>query len=996
MKRAAALLVSLLCVAAGSALAGGIPLDSLAITVRGNSREFAFTNTRAAFLYGETGRGNSPGWQGFHVRGRKALDDWQLVVDGAPLDRRRAERCVVYPDHLARHYPGGVVEEIRLVDSLAVVVVLVRTPRPSEVLFVPLVSDGRSAADFALETSAGMLQFARAAGPGGSAPGDSGLWVTLFADGSTPLRESRSGQGRFAPGVLVSGRRRETRFVIFAGGRVEGRRAAAAVDRRRDALFRARRDRMQGILDATEFRSSDARFDRALAWAKLSLDALMMDDVTAGIYAGLPWFANYWGRDTFISLPGATLVTGRFREARRIIASFAEFQQRDASSPDEGRIPNLVTALDKSYNTADGTPRMVMMAREYVLRSGDSAFVAEIYPAVMRSIDGAIRHRVDSLGFLTHADAETWMDAVGPSGAWSPRGNRANDIQALWSAQLDAGIWFATILGDVESAVRWDAARSRLRRAFPLHFVHPFGVADHLNADGSPDRQLRPNQIFAFPLLDSLARESALRRVVSELTYVHGVASLSQEDDGFHPYHQNPAVYPKDAAYHNGTVWTWLQGPVISELCRRGWQDLAWKVTANSVTQILDRGAVGTQSELLDAIPRPGEPEPRLSGTFSQAWNLAEFVRNAYDDYLGIRVDRFNHRMTIRPRLPAGIRFVRGKVDIGGRAIPVSIERTGEGLTLKFSAAALRKGGPAEYDLLIEGKGRTAGVIAVRPGRSYEVNVEGFVAKVLEDNTILEANTFENIPPPRPLFGLASPRLREGLASMRGPRHEVFDGKQMKRGGAGGRALLEADDPRGDDAGVSGGSGYTYPSHPALREGSLDVVGFSIREVDSLLLFRLRFRALSDPGWHPEYGFQLTIAAIALHRGTGGRREVGHNTQYVMPEGKPFDRLVLVGGGVRVEDESGGILAEYIPAAEDASDPLGNASTGEVNFSLPTRLFGRPDPSWRFTLLVGAQDDHGGAGLGEFRTVGAERGEWSGGGKKSAGLPNVYDELVGN
>ncbi len=43
-------------------------------------------------------------------------------------------------------------------------------------------------------------------------------------------------------------------------------------------------------------------------------------------------------------------------------------------------------------------------------------------------------------------------------------------------------------------------------------------------------------------------------------------------------------------------------------------------------------------------------------------------------------------------------------------------------------------------------------------------------------------------------------------------------------------------------------------------------------------------------------------------------------------------------------------------------------------------------------MLVGAQDDHGGAGIGEFREVNAEGGAWIG----SGGSPdshNVYDWL---
>jgi hypothetical protein len=52
-----------------------------------------------------------------------------------------------------------------------------------------------------------------------------------------------------------------------------------------------------------------------------------------------------------------------------------------------------------------------------------------------------------------------------------------------------------------------------------------------------------------------------------------------------------------------------------------------------------------------------------------------------------------------------------------------------------------------------------------------------------------------------------------------------------------------------------------------------------------------------------------------------------------------------------------------------------------------------PGNHWRFTILAGGQDDHGGAGIGEFRTVNTERGEWNGGGKRRSGDSNIYDIL---
>src|SRR5205814_1229529 len=50
------------------------------------------------------------------------------------------------------------------------------------------------------------------------------------------------------------------------------------------------------------------------------------------IIAGYHWFSD-WGRDTMISLPGLTLVTGRPEIARSILRTFARFVDR-------GMLPN--------------------------------------------------------------------------------------------------------------------------------------------------------------------------------------------------------------------------------------------------------------------------------------------------------------------------------------------------------------------------------------------------------------------------------------------------------------------------------------------------------------------------------------------------------------------------------------------------------------------------------------------------------------------------------
>jgi carbohydrate-binding DOMON domain-containing protein len=191
----------------------------------------------------------------------------------------------------------------------------------------------------------------------------------------------------------------------------------------------------------------------------------------------------------------------------------------------------------------------------------------------------------------------------------------------------------------------------------------------------------------------------------------------------------------------------------------------------------------------------------------------------------------------------------------------------------------------------------------------------------------------------------------------------------------------------------------TYPKIAQLRPGSLDITRFTVTADDKNAYFKLQFRSLSDPGWHPEYGFQLTFAGIAIDtdgRTGSGRRTVGRNAQYSLPARHAYETMVFVGGGIRIEDGKGTVLAEYLPVPNDEANPLGNASLGTISFAIPLDVIGKPAPSWNYTVLVGAQDDHGGSGLGDFRTADPLATEWTGGGKKSAGDPNLYDVVLPN
>ena len=355
--------------------------------------------------------------------------------------------------------------------------------------------------------------------------------------------------------------------------------------------------------------------------ATVQLQALLAENDSL-LYAGIPWFNEGWGRDTFISLPGL-IVTGHHDVARKLLMRFAGWIDRDPNSPTYGRIPNRVRpGEDIAYNTADGTPWWMREVYEYGIYSGDYSLWDELLSdsgAMRIALDAAVLNS-DSLGFLMHGDADTWMDAVGPNGAHTPRGNRAIEIQALHYTALDNATRMTKNVNP-----KWRETADKIKRNFLASYLAPSKdhFYDRLMADGTPDTTMRPNQMFAFavsytPLVPPQFEATVTKSVASELFYEHGVLSLSPSDTCFHPFHMD-WHYPKDDAYHQGIVWVWNSGPAKSMLIRQGRGDLALKMMDYEAWFMREHGMVGSLPELFDAVKRPENKYILSSGTTSQA-----------------------------------------------------------------------------------------------------------------------------------------------------------------------------------------------------------------------------------------------------------------------------------------------------------------------------------------------------------------------------------------
>ena len=603
--------------------------DTIGVEVSSEeNREYSYTDKKSGYWYGSTHQKELQWYSGWNIAKKRILADYTINLDGEALDRTEAE-CTVYPDRLVRRWDNAV-ETFRMVDDLPIIHINVETD---------------SNVSISLDHS--LLEYDSYMKGSGN----------FFIPKEAPDMRIRLGWAGTKDIVLTYGTEEECER-LYEEFLENG-----------DKMTKERKERINSLV--TEYnptKSNLPELDKALNWITITMDELITEQQGNGIYAGLPWFNEYWGRDMFISMPGACLVTGQFEVAKAILNDFAKLQDTDPESETYGRIPNRANLEGILYNTTDGTPRFVIQALQLAEYSGDTEFLHELYPAIKMSIDASIKNYIDEKGYLTHADADTWMDVKRNGIPGSPRGNRANDIQALWYAQLVAGSKIAAMLDDMASAEDWSGLAVHMASNFERDFCNKEGsyIYDHINADGSPDLQFRPNQLYCFDLVsDDEFKQKVTRRTWEELVYPWGVASLAQWDLQFHLQHENWHYYHKDDAYHNGTIWLWNNGIAMQRMIEYGQVDAAWELFKNMNRQALHEGAVGSLSENADAHPREGELWVKRSGTFLQAWSNAEHLRVWYQHFLGIRPDLLNGIIVIEPKLPAEITSLETSVKIG-------------------------------------------------------------------------------------------------------------------------------------------------------------------------------------------------------------------------------------------------------------------------------------------------------------------------------------------
>lgn len=397
--------------------------------------------------------------------------------------------------------------------------------------------------------------------------------------------------------------------------------------------------------------SPDAALNAAFQWAIVAIDQLRVkttpdlqqEALTAGFIgsgdAARPGFGWFFGRDALWSLYAIDSYGG-FATARDELDFLAGHQSPEGKIMHErSQTAGLVDWAELPYQfaSADATPLFLMAANDYLSVSGDSAFIAHLWPNLQRAWQFETSHDSDHDGIYDNSQGTGWVES------WIPR----MPHQEVYLAALDqqactamAHLARATQHADIASE-----AEARAQRLAPLIEKEYYLPAQHNyafshNPDGSTDdtATIFPSVAWwdgTFALHDS---DPMFRRwASSEFSTDWGTRILSDRTSFFDPI-----------SYHQGTVWPLFTGWVSLAEYRAG-HPLAGYVHLMQNANLTWAQDLGDVTELLS-----GEFYQMLGrSTAHQLWSSAMVISPIVRGMFGLEWNASNQTLSVDPQLPA-------------------------------------------------------------------------------------------------------------------------------------------------------------------------------------------------------------------------------------------------------------------------------------------------------------------------------------------------------
>jgi len=392
------------------------------------------------------------------------------------------------------------------------------------------------------------------------------------------------------------------------------------------------------------FHSPDADFDAAFDIARANAQMLEAESPALGryFYAGLETFPYWFSNDLAYGAGGLTLAG--------FGATVAAHLRTGATQAVEygGQVPHQLSPAGSliAAGNVQETPQFVSAAWDYYRWTGDSAFLADVYPV---AVEGLFEYNLDR----ADRDDDGYPEGAGMVERTGMGPEKLDAACYLWEALGDLA-QMAEVLGDADTAGRAQAAADALQASFDADWWLP---DDEVYADSLLRYKDKPRHdghwTVAVPLEVGIAPAErgrlSLARIQRDYLNEWGLVHTRGDDERVWTL---PTATLSRGAYHYGDPEMGLE-------------------MLQHLAQTLDHGSIGMFHELI--------PE---GFSFLQLWSGATFVRGVVEDLMGIAVRADLHAVTLAPQLAAAWDFAElENLRFGEHTVTVRATHTGVTVT---------------------------------------------------------------------------------------------------------------------------------------------------------------------------------------------------------------------------------------------------------------------------------------------------------------------------
>ncbi len=371
-----------------------------------------------------------------------------------------------------------------------------------------------------------------------------------------------------------------------------------------------KKDHQKSIIEF-ELRNSinvhDAEVNVAYLAAKLSLSNMLVYNLSgniSGIYAGIPWFSQFWARDSLISMVSLP----RKDKLNLFLNYLEEFKNNKKISSCS------VGCLESAEANSLFFKRAEDLMIENLLTPDE---IFEIKNLLIEDIGKVLAVKTRD-GFAVNGPKETWMDTEFNGNS---RGGIRIEIQAMRLKMYNLA---AKLTGER----KYFELEHNLSKKVREYFFNGISLKD-----GIDDKEVRPNIFLAFYIYPEL-----LFRHEWESVFSHAMDYILLDWGGFSSISKNSSLFcgeyrgcaEPNQSYHRGDSWYFMNNMAVIALKKvdfHKFEKNIKKILDTSTKEILWSGMLGHHAEISSANKFTSD------GCFAQSWSSALYVE-AIDEFL--------------------------------------------------------------------------------------------------------------------------------------------------------------------------------------------------------------------------------------------------------------------------------------------------------------------------------------------------------------------------